>query len=162
MSGYEWNVTWENGAGAENRTLIASIVKEKPSVKREGATDSHRLIVSCRAGTGQGEIKVAWADFAPAEGQMMSVAVDGAAAFQHKIEGGRAQGNGSNGPGATVLKIPLPMQCLTINSWFSDGNIVFPFSKLSPTTRRDLSVCFPRNETAHSGGLLNHEVAEDS
>lgn len=145
----EWNVTWDNGGSAQDRTLIASILREKPSVKRQGATDSYRLIVSCRAGAGEGEIKVAWADFPAGEGQMMSVAVDSAAAFQHKVEGGRAQGNGNNGPGATVLNIRLPMQSLTISNLFADGNLVFPFGELSPAARQGLSVCFPTNETAH-------------
>lgn len=80
----------------------------------------------------------------------MSVAVDSAAAFQHKVEGGRVQGNGNNGPGATVLNTPLPMQSLTISNLFADGNVVFPFGELSPAARRDLSKCFPgKNEPAH-------------
>ncbi len=147
---YDWNIRWENtGAGAQDRTLIMSILREKPSVKYEGLTDSYRLIVSCRLGTREGEIKVAWANAAPAEGQMMSVAVDSADAIQHKVEGGRAQGNGNNGPGATALKVPLPTQSLTVSNLFGDGNLVFPFGALSQATRRDLAVCFPTNETAN-------------
>jgi hypothetical protein len=150
---YEWNVRWENtgekGASAQDRTLIASILREKPSVKYAGATDSYRLIVSCRTGTREGEIKVAWANPPAGEGQMMSVAVDSATAFQHKVEGGRAQGNGNNGPGATVLKIPMPKQSLAISNLFADGNVIFPFDELSPAARRDLSMCFPTQETAH-------------
>ena len=76
----------------------------------------------------------------------MSVAVDSAEAFQHKVEGGRAQGNGNNGPGATTLRIPLPTQSLTVSNLFGDGNIVFPFSALSQATRWDLAVCFQANE----------------
>jgi hypothetical protein len=144
---YGWNVAWD-GAGAQDRTPIASILREKPSVKREGSTDSYRLTVSCRTGTLEGEIKVAWADFAAGEGQMMPVAVDSAASFQHKVEGGRAQGNGNNGPGSTVLKISRPMQSLTIGNLFADGNIVFPFGELSPAVRQDLSACFPGNQPA--------------
>lgn len=53
---YQWNVTWDNSA--RDRTLIASILREKPSVKREGATDSYRLIVSCRAGAGRARSKL--------------------------------------------------------------------------------------------------------
>ena len=144
---YEWNVRWENtsesSGSPQDRTLTASILREKPSVKHEGATDSYRLIVSCRAGTREGEIKIAWANPPAGEGQMMSVAVDSTQAFQHKVEGGRAQGNGNNGPGATVLKMPLPAQSLTISNLFGDGNLVFPFGELSPAARRDLSVCFP-------------------
>jgi hypothetical protein len=146
---YEWNILWENtGASTRDRALIASILREKPSAKYEGVTDSYRLIVSCRAGTREGEIKVTWANAPAGEGQMMSVAVDSAAAFQHKVEGGRAQGNGNNGPGATILKMPLPTQSLTVSNLFGDGNLVFPFSALSQATRPDLAVCFPASEAA--------------
>ena len=80
---------------------------------------------------------------------MMSVGVDSAATFQHKVEGGRAQGNGNGGPGATTLKIPLPTQSLTVSNLFGDGNVVFPFSALSQATRRDLAGCFPANEATN-------------
>jgi hypothetical protein len=78
----------------------------------------------------------------------MSVAVDSAAAFQHRVEGGRAHGNGNNGPGATILKMPLPTQSLTVSNLFGDGNLVFPFNGLSQATRRDLAMCFPTSEAA--------------
>ena len=152
----QWNTRWEStGTSAQDRTLIAAIVREMPSQKYPGVTDSYRLIVSChldaRPKTNEirtGEIKIAWANPPATEGQLMSVTVDSANPFQHKVEGGRAQGNGNNGPGATVLKIPLPTQSLTISNLFGDGNIVFPFGELSPATRRDLAVCFPTNEAA--------------
>jgi hypothetical protein len=140
---YDWNIAWEN-----TDTSVASILREKPSVKYPGVTDSYRLIVRCRASTRAGEIKVAWANAPAGEGQMMSVAVDGAEAFQHKVEGGRAQGNGNNGPGATILKIPLPTQSLTVSNLFGEGNVVFPFGALSQATRRELAVCFPTDEAA--------------
>jgi hypothetical protein len=144
---YEWNIRWENtGAKAQDRILVTSILREKPSVKYNGVTYSYRLIVSFRAATREGEIKVAWANAPAGEGQMMSVAVDSTAAFQHKVEGGRAQGNGNNGPGATTLKMPLPIQSLTVSNLFGDGDLVFPFSALSDATRRDLAVCFTTNE----------------
>jgi hypothetical protein len=140
---------WEDtGTSAQDRTLIASIVREKPSVKYEDVTDSYRLVITCRAGTREGEVKMTWANAPAAEGQMMLVAVDNAAAFQHRVEGGRAQGNGNNGPGATILKMPLPTQSLTVSNLFGDGNLVFPFSGLSQVTRRDLAVCFPTSEAA--------------
>jgi len=146
---FEWNLRWEDtGTDAQDRTLIASILREKPSVKYRGVTDSYRLIVSCRVGTREGEIKVTWANAPAGEGQMMAVAVDSAATFQHKVEGGRAQGNGNDGPGATILKIPLPTQSLTISNLFGDDNLVFPFSDLSQATQRDLAVCFPTSEAA--------------
>ncbi len=143
---YEWNIRREDaGTSAEDRTLVASILCEKPSLKYPGVTDSYRLIVRCRMDTRQGEIKVAWANAPAGEGQMMSVAVDSAEAFQHKVEGGRAQGNGNSGPGATVLRIPLPTRNLTVGNLFGDGNLVFAFSAWSQATRRDLAACFPPN-----------------
>jgi hypothetical protein len=123
-------------------------LREKPSVIQEGATDSYRLIVRCRPDTREGEIKIAWANPPAREGQMMAVTIDRTQAFQHKVEGGRAQGNGNNGPGATVLKVPLPLQSLTISNLFAEDNVVFPFGELSPAARRDISTCFPEQATA--------------
>jgi len=79
----------------------------------------------------------------------MSVAVDDAAAIQHTVDGGRAQGNGNGGPGATVLKIPLPTQSLTIRNLFAPGNVVFSFGQLDATARRDLAVCFTADRPAY-------------
>ena len=76
----------------------------------------------------------------------MSVAADGAAAFEHKVDGGRAQGNGNNGPGATILNMPLPAQTLTVSNLFGDGTLVFPISALDKGTRLDLDACFAANE----------------
>ncbi len=143
-----WNVRWENTASAQSRTLVASILREKPSVKLDGTTHSYRLVVSCQAENKDGEIKIAWANPPAVEGQMMSLAIDSAPAVQHKVDGGRAQGNGNNGPGATVLKIPLPMRNLEISNLFGEGRVIFPFSELSSASRRDLSVCFPTAEIA--------------
>lgn len=144
---YDWNIRWENAGGnAQDRTLITSILREKASLKYEGVTDSYRLIVTCRVGTREGEIRVAWANGVPAEGQLMLVAADGAAAFEHKVDGGRAQGNGNNGPGATILNMPLPAQTLTVSNLFGDGNLVFPISALDKGTRLDLDACFAASE----------------
>ena len=148
-----WHDRWEdtpgNGTGAQDRTLVATILRETPSVKFAGTTESYRLMVSCRVATRKGEVRVAWANPPATEGQIMSVSVDGAGALQHKVEGGRAQGNGVGGPGATVLKISLPVRSLTISNLFADGNVVFPFDQMSPATRQDLSACFPKNENAY-------------
>jgi len=148
---YEWNATRDNGGGPQDRTVVASILREKAATKPElaGITDSYRVIVTCRTGSGAGEIEVAWANAAPLEGTMMSVAVDGGAPISYRLDGGRAQGNGSGGPGATVLKIPLPLESLTISSLFSEGNVVFPFGALDAATRRDLAACFPARAPAY-------------
>ncbi len=142
---YGWNVIRNGNVDGKSRELIASILREKPAVapEPEGTTDSYRLIVTCRPADRVGEIKVAWANAAPKEGQIMSVAVDSAPAVQYRVEGGRAQGNGNGGPGATVLKVPLPRHALTISSLFSEGNVVFPFDELSAESKRDFRACFP-------------------
>ncbi len=141
---YEWNVVRAGRVDSKNPELIASILREKPAAppEPEGTTDSYQLIVTCRPADRVGDIKVAWANAAPREGQLMSVAVDSAPAVQYRIEGGRAQGNGNGGPGATVLKVPLPERTLTISSLFSEGKIVFPFDELSAEARRELLACF--------------------
>jgi hypothetical protein len=141
-----WNVRWENTTGAQRRTLVTSISGESRSEKRDGTTHSYRLVVSCQAENKDGEIKIAWADPPAVEGQMISVNIDSAPAVQHRVDGGRAQGNGDNGPGATVLKIPLPMQNLAISNLFGGDRVIFPFNELSSESRRDLSECFPPKE----------------
>ena len=135
-----WNETSRDGL------TVASILRESPSAKQPGTTNSYRLTVSCQAETGKGEIKLSWADPPAAEGQIISVAVDNSAPILHKIVGSRAQGNGDNGPGATIIAIPLAVRSLTISNLFSDGNIVFPFDELGSAARQDLASCFQRNE----------------
>ncbi len=78
----------------------------------------------------------------------MTVTVDGNLSFAHKAEGGKTQGNGANGPGATILypdpdmNLPLPARTLTIGNLFPNEAVVFPFEELSAPVRRDLSGCF--------------------
>jgi len=108
----------------------------------------YRLILTCRTATHEGEIRLAWANGVPEEGRQITVAVDGKAPFPYKVEGGKKQGNGANGPGATVLypnpiaNVPLPTQSLTISNLFPDETVVFPLESLSQTVRQDLSMCF--------------------
>jgi hypothetical protein len=128
--------------------LTATILRQLPSTKFAGKTDMYRLILTCRPATHEGEIKLAWANGVPEEGGEMTVAVDGKTPFTHKVEGGKKQGNGAGGPGATLLypdpqtHMPFPAQSLTINNVFPGETVVFPFENLSPTLRRDLSACF--------------------
>jgi hypothetical protein len=140
---HEWDSRWAE----KPRTLTAAIVREIPSTKRAGETDMYRLILTCRIDTREGEIKLAWANGVPEEGRQITVAVDGKAPFTHTVEGGKKQGNGANGPGATVLypnptNMPFPTQSLSIGNLFADETVVFPFENLSQTVRRDLSICF--------------------
>jgi hypothetical protein len=135
----------------EKPELTATILRQLPSTKFAGKIDMYRLILTCRAATHEGEIKLAWANGVPEEGREMTVAVDGKAPFTHKVEGGKKQGNGANGPGATILypspetTMPFPTKSLTIKNVFPDETVVFPFESLSETVRRDLSACFTAN-----------------
>jgi len=140
----EWDARWAE----KPKTLTAAIVREIPSTKRAGDTDMYRLILTCRIATHDGEIKLAWANGVPEEGRQITVAVDGKAPFTYKVEGGKTQGNGTNGPGATVLypnsraNMPFPTQSLSISNLFPDETVVFPFESLSPAVRQDLATCF--------------------
>jgi hypothetical protein len=134
--------------------ITATILRQLPSTKFAGKTDMYRLILTCRADTHEGEIKLAWANGVPEEGRKMTVAVDGKAPFTHKVEGGKKQGNGANGPGATILyrpngetNMPFPTQNLTIKNVFPDETVVFPFESLNQRVRRDLSACFTAGQT---------------
>ncbi len=111
----------------------------------------YRLILTCRIDTHDGEIQLAWANGVPEEGQPIAVAIDGSAPITHKAEGGRKQGNGVNGPGATVLypaipNLPLPSRSLTVRNVFPNETPVFPFDTLTASVRQNLAACFSRGE----------------
>ncbi len=139
---------WDSRTAEKPQTLTAAIVREAPSSKYPGVTDMYRLILTCRTATHEGEIKLAWANGVPEEGRLITVAVDGRAPFPYRVEGGEKQGNGANGPGATILylnamiNVPLPTHSLTISNLFPDETVVFPLESLSPAVRRDLATCF--------------------
>jgi hypothetical protein len=139
----QWDTRW-NG-----KTLTANILRGLTSTKFPGATDMYRLILSCRTDTRVGEIRLAWANGAPDEGQPITIAVDGNAPITHIAEGGEKQGNGKYGPGATILypdipNFPLPAHTLTVSDVFPNETPVFPFDTLSPATRANLATCFSR------------------
>jgi hypothetical protein len=144
----EWDSLWTEKPLTHSRELTATILRQLPSTKFAGKIDMYRLILTCGVATHEGEIKLAWANGVPEEGREMTVAVDATTPFTHKIEGGKKQGNGMNGPGVTVLypnpetNMPFPTQSLTIKDVFPDETVVFPFENLSQTVRRDLSTCF--------------------
>jgi hypothetical protein len=151
----EWHSVWEESP-AQPRTLTATILRQLPSTKfPEGRIDMYRLILSCRITTHEGEIKLAWANGVPEEGREISVAVDGKAPFIHKVEGGKKQGNGVNGPGATILypdpgaNMPLPAKSLVISNLFPDERVEFPLDRLDHAVRRDLSLCFGTEATTY-------------
>ena len=137
----QWDTRWSG------KTVTATIVRGLISTKFHGATDMYRLILTCRTDTRDGEIRLAWANGVPPEGQPFTLAVDGNAPVTRKAEGGRQQGNGANGPGATVLypdipNLKLPARSLTVRDVFPDETAVFPFDTLSTGARQSLSACF--------------------
>lgn len=139
----QWDTRW-NG-----KILTANILRGLTSTKFPGATDMYRLILTCRTDTRQGEIRLAWANGAPPEGQPITLAIDGKAPITHIAEGGQKQGNGKYGPGATVLypDIPnftLPTRSLTVSDVFPNETPVFPFDTLSADVRATLAACFTR------------------
>jgi len=144
----QWESRWTENPPTQSRELTATILRELPSTKFAGKIDMYRLILTCRVATHEGEIKLAWANGVPEEGRQITVAVDGKAPFTYKVEGGKTQGNGTNGPGATVLypnsraNMPFPTQSLSISNLFPDETVVFPFESLSPAVRQDLATCF--------------------
>jgi hypothetical protein len=152
----QWDSHWTEKPLTESRELTATIVRELPSTKFAGKIDMYRLILTCRVATHEGEIKLAWANGVPEEGREITVEVDGKAQLTHKVEGSKKQGNGLNGPGATVLypnapetNMPLPTQSLTIRNVFPNETVVFPFENMSQTVRRDLSTCFTAADRTH-------------
>jgi hypothetical protein len=152
----QWDSHWTEKPPTESRELTATIVRQLPSTKFAGKIDMYRLILTCRVATHEGEIKLAWANGVPEEGREITVEVDGKTQIAHKVEGGKKQGNGSGGPGATVLypngseaSMPFPTQSLTIRNVFPDETVVFPFENLGKTVRRDLSTCFTADDRTH-------------
>ncbi len=133
-----WNVV------DENHNFTASILREKP--RNDGSTDSYRLTISC-AGSGAGEVKLAWANSASKDGTLMAVRRDDAPASTHTIDGNHIQGDG--GIGATVLKIPLPGHSLTVSNIFGEGDVEFSFDSLSANARNRLATCFQQNAATH-------------
>lgn len=141
----QWESRWTG------KTFTANIIRAFTSTKFPGATDMYRLILTCHTGTHEGEIRLAWANGAPEEGQIITIAVDGNAPFTHKAEGGKKQGNGAYGPGAVVLypdipNLPMPSRSLTVSDVFPNETPVFPFDALSPAIRANLAACFSRGE----------------
>jgi hypothetical protein len=163
----EWNSSGETGRILTAAVVTAAIIREHASAKRAGVTDTYRLILTCRMATHEGEIQLAWANGVPDEGRQITVAADGKTPFTHIVDGGKKQGNGTHGPGATVLypneasKMALPAHSLSVANVFGEETVVFPFDNLSPTVRRDLSACFtiPSGSTSATLALRAHSPA---
>ncbi len=146
-----WSVNRTEDPATKTSTLSASIVRDVPSAVSADVPDSYRLTITCRAGTHQGEMALAWSPAVPKSGQILSAFVDGRALSTYKVEGTEKMGNGTSGdsgPGdiilypAPKLNIGLPADNLTIHDAFPEETVVFPFSELTQTDRQALSPCF--------------------
>lgn len=143
----DWDARWAEDPATKSRALTANIVRALPSTKFAPASDMYRLMLTCREATHEGEIRLTWANGVPEEGQEITVSADGRA-FAHKVTGGKQQGNGAGGPGATILypsadmNLKMPVRNLTISGLFPNETVVFPFDNLSQSVRRDLAACF--------------------
>lgn len=150
----DWDARTREDAPANPRTLTANIVRALPSTKFAPATDMYRLMLTCKESTREGEIRLLWANGVPEEGQEIAVEADGRT-FTHKVTGGKQQGNGKYGPGATILypaadmRMTLPARSLTVSGLFPNETVEFPLDQLSQTTREELSACFGGSSRAH-------------
>ena len=126
-------------------SIAASVVQELPS-GRSSDPDLYRLTVNCDLETRQGTMQLAWSPNVPAPHREIVAAPDRGASRTYRVEGTEKMGNGASGdsgPGAIVLtSMPLPAHALTISNVFQAQTIVFPFSSLTPSARRELAVCF--------------------
>ena len=149
---------WIVNQAPESKTLTVSVVKNVPSAFKESPVpDSYRLTVTCDTATREGTMQLAWSPATPKDGQVMSVAVDGATPFHYTVQGTETMGNGakgSSGPGAALLygakekgaartSMRLPEQTLTVSDVLPNETVVFPFRDLAQPVRQKLSMCFP-------------------
>jgi hypothetical protein len=137
-----------------SQTLTASILREAPSKKNAGQTESYRLIASCDRATKEGSFQVAWSPIA--QSGELAVFVDGKSAGSYRVEGTEKWGNGSgtiqhslaavmlaeSRAGQPASALPLPAQSLTISDLFPDETVTFPFATLPKEARDSLAVCF--------------------
>ncbi len=133
---------WSLDRGA---AVTASIVQQAPAKASPNQPEVYRLKLTCK--DQKPEAQLSWSPQpAPPSGRALSTAVDGQPASQLVIEGNEKMGNGSSGstgPASALLPLArLPEQSLTISGLFPQETVVFPFSKLTPEMRKELSACF--------------------
>ena len=149
--------TREQAAGADkwfvtrDGAISASIVREVPP-RSPGATGSpaYRLLVTCNASTGAGEMQLSWSP-QPQTGRTMTVTSDNGAPVEYKIDGKESMGNGAtvqSGHASVVLssghggKLDFAKQSLTILELFDGEEVIFPFAELDVKARAELGKCF--------------------
>jgi hypothetical protein len=148
----EWNVNRTQEPAAKALVLTASILREVPSANA-GEASMYRLLLSCDAATGEGEMQLAWAPL-PKTGTLFA-AVDGGASLAYNVEGTETMGNGSpatTGPAAISLyeskkgsqgqRMLLPVTTLDIANLAPNESVEFPFGDLPQSARQSLAACF--------------------
>jgi hypothetical protein len=132
----------------QTQLLTASVIREVTAANDPARADLYRLSLTCRAETGEGEMRVAWAPGSPNASQEISAVVDRKTARTYKNDGHETMGNtgtGNSGPGDIVLRAtPLPDQTLTVSNLVGGETVVFPFAGLSQQARKALSACFAK------------------
>jgi len=133
-------------ASTSNQVTTAGIAGEAPSAERPGEAAIYRLVISCNAAIGQGDMQLAWSPM-PRNGTLLAVA-DGNVPRSIQVEGKETMGNGSSattGPAAVHLykatAIPLPVKTLAFSNLFPDQRVEFPFDRLAPATRQAFTSC---------------------
>jgi hypothetical protein len=119
--------------------LTASIVHVLPSASDQGQPDLYRLTLTCKGG-----MQLAWSPGVPENGREMSAAIDNETPVPYKIEGREKMGNGSDGvsgPGAVVLRGPLPEKTLAVRNLFGNETVLFRFDDLPVAARQSLAAC---------------------
>jgi hypothetical protein len=133
--------------------LTATILRTTPAPRPNALIDHYRLKLTCKTGTGEGEMQLTWAPRNAGESpRPITVAADSSAPVTYVVEGHETMGNGAKkadgtqsttGPAATVLKgMPLPAKTLRISNLFPDETVVFSFDGLADAARHELSGCF--------------------
>lgn len=136
---HKW--TFRRTAGVDS----ASILRDLPSTRNAGAPSLYRLVITCKAATGEGEMQLSWSP-APKAG-MLTAVWDERESRTYQVEGVETMGNGSGGvtgPAAFTLRDrpKMPVETLAISNLFPGETVVFPFRALPEEARRGLSRCF--------------------
>jgi hypothetical protein len=89
----EWTVQHTRDAVTKAPVIVASILREEPSVKSTGEARVYRLVVSCNEATQHGSMQLAWSPL-PQRGTL-AASVDARVVVSYQVDGSEKMGNGS-------------------------------------------------------------------
>ena len=148
----EWTVTRTEDPSTHASFLTASILRPAPSTSANSLGELYRLKLTCKIGTGEGEMQLTWAPKNAGESARAIFVAAAPAPVKYIVEGHETMGNAAKkadgtenttGPAATVLKATqLPARTLTISGLFPDETVAFSFDGLVESARYELSACF--------------------